>query len=130
MALREDIDKLDKYIAQMDFLYEHKVDDTASLQAMRDSLVSQLKPLIMERRKLYAIKKKAVRNQYGPLITETDDKIRPLSQKIRELRKQIAMCDAVSVSSERVAKGLEAPDRKPELEPPKKDIKTRKQNRH
>lgn len=130
MALREDIDKLDKYIAQMDFLYEHKVDDTASLQAMRDSLVSQLKPLIMERRKLYAIKKKAVRNQYGPLITETDDKIRPISQKIRELRKQIAMCDAVSVSSERVAKGLEAPDRKPELEPPKKDIKTRKQYRH
>ena len=89
-----------------------------------------LKPLISERRRLYAIKKKAVRNQYGPLITQTDEQIRPLSQKIREIRKQISMCDAVAASSERIAKGLEAPTKTPELEPPKKDIKPRKQSRH
>lgn len=130
MALREDIDKLDRYIAQMDFLYQHKIENKESLQSLKNEFVTMLKPLISERRRLYAIKKKAVRNQYGPLITQTDEQIRPLSQKIREIRKQISMCDAVAVSSERVAKGLEAPTKKPELEPPKKDIIPRKQSRH
>ena len=33
MALREDIAKLDRYIAQMDFLYQHRIEDRVTLES-------------------------------------------------------------------------------------------------
>jgi len=122
MALREDINKLDRYIAQMDFLYQHKIEDNVSLQTKKEELVAELQSLILKRRKLYAIKKKAVRNNYGPLIVQTKEEIRPISQSIREIRKQIALCDAVAVSSEHVAQGLKAPVKNPAFNSPEKSV--------
>jgi len=123
IALREDIAKLDRYIEQMDFLYQHKIENKLSLQSKKDSLVSDLKHAIIERKKLYTVKDRASRQNNAPLIAQTKNEISDISRKIRELRKQIALCDAVAVSSDRVVQGLESPTKKQEMESHKPQIK-------
>ena len=109
MALREDIAKLDRYIEQMDFLYQHKIEDKQSLQGKLDNLLVELKSLYVNRRKLYSEKKYAVRQHDGAKIEQTKSEIRDNAQKIRELKKQIKLCDAVFVSSDKVINRLEGP---------------------
>ena len=127
MALREDIAKLDRYIAQMDFLYQHKIEDRQTLDSKKDELTSELRNLIVERRKIYTVKERAIRQNNGPLIAQVKTEISQISRKIREVRKQIAMCDAVAVSSERVLEGANAPTKAPEIREHKKQVK--KKNR-
>ena len=107
MALREDIEKLDRYIEQLDFLYQQQIEDKHSLQSKRNQLVSELKQQIVERRKLNTEKEKAARHHNGPKIEETKAEISVVSRKIRELRKQIKLCDAIFVSSEKVQSSLD-----------------------
>ena len=124
-ALREDIAKLDRYIEQMEFIYKHKISDTVSLQSKKESLEAELKSLIVRRRKIYTVKERAERQNDIPLLAQTDKEISDISRDIRDVRKQIALCDAVAVSSDRVSQGLEAPSKKPDIEAPNKSI-TRK----
>ena len=116
MALREDIAKLDRYIEQMDFLYQNKIDDTASLQSKKKKLLSELKHLIVERRKLNTEKEKAVRHHDIPLIEQSKDEISDVSRKIREIRKQIKLCNEVFVSSDKVISGIDEPTNNTERE--------------
>ena len=109
MALREDIAKLDRYIEQMDFLYQHKIEDKQSLQERADSLQSELKSLYIKRKQLYSAKKRAIRHYDGPQIEQTKSEIRDNARKIRELKKEISLCSAVSISSEKLLNGLEEP---------------------
>ncbi len=128
MALREDIAKLDRYIEQMDFLYKHQIEDTQTLQNKKDELVSELKHLIVERRKLYTIKERGERQNNGSLIAQTKVEISNVSRKIREIRKQIAMCDAVAVSSDKITERVDLPDKAPEIEQPKPLVKQKHRN--
>lgn len=114
MAVREDVPKLDKYMEQMDFLYHNQIFTKQNLQSVRAELISELEELILERRKMYSIKKRAVRNNYGPLISETNKDISSISRKIRELRKNIAICDEIAASSEKVTECVDLPEKAPE----------------
>ena len=116
MALREDIAKLDRYIEQMDFLYQHKIEDKESLQNKKDKLTSELRHLIVERRKLNTEKEKAVRYHDFPKVEQSKDEISDVSRKIRELRKEIKLCNEVFVSSDRIENGLKEPLLAPEAE--------------
>lgn len=119
MALREDIAKLDRYIEQMDFLYQHKIEDKESLQNKKDKLTSELRHLIVERRKLNTEKEKAVRHHDFPRIKQSQDEISDVSRKIREVRKQIKLCNEAFVSSDKVINGLEEPTHSPETKMPR-----------
>ena len=123
IALREDIAKLDRYIEQMDFLYQHKIEDRGSLQSKKEALMSELKEAIIERRKAYTVKERAVRNNNAPLIAQAKADISNISRKIREIRKQMSLCDAVAISSSRVIEGADAPTKQPEIEQPKPQTK-------
>ena len=116
MALREDIAKLDRYIEQMDFLYQNKIDDKKSLQSNKNRLVSELKHLILERRKLNTEKEKAVRHHDIPRIEQSKNEISDVSRKIREVRKQIKLCNEVFVSSDKVISGIDEPTNSTERE--------------
>ena len=109
MALREDIAKLDKYIEQMNFLNRNKIEDTLSLHNIKDEIKNKLNVLVAQRRKLFNTKKKAIRNNFGPLITSTNKEISDVTREIRELRNQLKMCDAVLVSSDKIQKNLNEP---------------------
>lgn len=128
MALREDIAKLDRYIEQMDFLYQHKIEDTKTLQSKKEELVSELKELIVERRRMKTIKERGIRNNDAPLIAQAKADFSKVSRKIREVRKQIALCDAVAISSDRVLEGVNAPTKKPEIEQPKPKAKQKRRS--
>ena len=119
MALREDIAKLDRYIEQMDFLCQHRIEDKVSLQVKKDKLVSELKLLIVERRKLNTEKEKAVRYHDFSRIEQSKDEISDVSRKIRELRKEIKLCNEVFISSDKVIGGLDRPTAHPTIEAPK-----------
>ena len=129
MALREDIAKLDRYIEQMDFLYQHQLDDRQSLQNMRDNLRSELNSLIYERRKLYSAKKRAVRNNWGSVITQKSIEISNISRKIRELRKKLSLCESVLESSDRVMKNVDEPTKDPLIESRKVPVKPNNQKK-
>ncbi len=128
MALREDIAKLDRYIEQMDFLYLHRIEDKASLQSKKDELVSELKHLIVERRKLNTAKERAVREHNVPGINQAKSDISAISRKIREIRKEIKLCDAVVISSDRILECADMPAKPPDIETPKPQIKTKDQH--
>ena len=115
MALREDIVKLDQYIEQLDFLYSNKVNDASDLTSMMNSYQMQLNSLLEKRRRLYVHKKWAVENKNAYLVNNDKSEIQDTSRQIRELRKKIKLCDAVFVSSDRVLKLVDAPDRNPEI---------------
>ena len=124
MALREDIAKLDRYIEQMDFLYLHQIDDKTTLESRKQNLILELKQLLIERRKLNTAKERAVRNHNVPEITRTKNDICDISRKIREIRKQINLCNAVAVSSDRIIECVDLPNKAPELETPNPKIKS------
>ncbi|MBR6987352.1 MAG: hypothetical protein IKH82_04700, partial [Clostridiales bacterium] len=68
------------------------------------------------RRKLYTVKERAERNNDAPLILQTKAAINVASGKIKKLRKEISLCEAVTASSDRVEKALEYLNKKPELD--------------
>lgn len=114
MALREDIIKLDNYIAQMDFLYSSGISNKEGLQQKKAEMQNELFILYDKKKELYSYKKWAKRNNRGGLIGKIHLDIKDVSRQIRELKKKIELCDEVFVSADDIYKKLNAPDRKPE----------------
>ena len=112
MALRDDIAKLDKYIEHMYFLYRHNIEDKQSLIGVKYDLQAQINSLKNKRTQLYSKKKYAVRHNNGSLVVQAKAEIRETSGKIRELEKQVKLCDAVAISSDKVIKYADTPLKK------------------
>ena len=111
MALRDDIAKLDKYIEHMDFIYRHNIEDKQSLIGIKLELQAQVNSLKNKRTKLYSKKKFAVRHNNGGLVVQAKAEIRETSSQIRELEKQIKLCDAVAISSDKVIRYASPPSK-------------------
>lgn len=116
MALREDIVKLDRYIEQLDYLYQNRIESNTSLEERKISLKHEIGELKVQRRKLYSAKKRAIRTNDNQLLIASKAEIRDTSAKIRQLEKELSLCDSVSESSERILKNAELPTQKPEKE--------------
>ena len=102
MALREDIRKLDHYIEQLDFICKHKFEDKYSIETKKELLRSELKNLLIQRRRLNTEKERAIRHQDGTQIAIKTSEITNISKRIRELRKEIKMCDELFISADKV----------------------------
>lgn len=102
MAIREDIRKLDKYIAELDFIYKHEIGDKGSIEDKKANFVSELRHLLAERRRLNTEKEKAVRHHDLDLINAKTAEIGEISKQIREVRKQIKMCEELYIDSDKV----------------------------
>ena len=118
MALREDIAKLDSYIEQMDYLYQNRIESEMALTTKKKELKHELYSLINSRRKLYAARKIAEKAGDSQLLKSVKTEISDISKKIRELRKQISLCDSIKKTSDRVASGLDEPTKKSSIESP------------
>lgn len=129
MALREDIAKLDKYIEQLDYLYLNSIDSGITLESKKTELKHKLGSLMIKRRKLYSAKKRAARLNDEPQIEAIKSEISNVSRTIRKLKKELSLCCSISVNSDRVARGLEEPVKKPEIEDPKNTPNTKKKHR-
>jgi hypothetical protein len=102
MAIREDIRKLDKYIAELDFIYKHEIGDKGSIEDKKANFVSELRHLLAERRRLNTEKEKAIRHHDLDLINAKTAEIGEISKQIREVRKQIKMCEELYIDSDKV----------------------------
>ena len=115
MAIREDIRKLDKYIAELDFIYKHEIGDKGSIEDKKANFVSELRHLLAERRRLNTEKEKAIRHHDSDLINAKTAEIGEISKQIREVRKQIRMCEELYIDSDKVMEAAYEELKKPPL---------------
>lgn len=102
MAIREDIRRFDLLIEQMDFLYQNNIDNMETVVTRKANYVAELKRLLIERKKLYTAKDKAIRNHDISLLEMKKNEITEISRRISFVRRQIKMCENLFISADRV----------------------------
>ena len=114
--LREDVAKLDELIAQTRFLGRTGMDTMDELAAYRESTAAEMESLTEQR--------KALRNQVRRLsrqgnTLEADTvkaQISGISQRLKTLRRETALCDGIAVRSKQVEENLGLLKRQQEIE--------------
>jgi hypothetical protein len=129
MSIREDIRKLEKYIEQLDFIYQHKFEDKVSIETKKANLEAELKHLLIERRRLNTLKEKAIRNHDGTRIAVATSDITEISKRIREVRKQIKLCDELFISADKVYEAACSSVRERQKDVPKDITTVKKQQK-
>ena len=95
--LREDIIRLDKLIAQKDFLQRNKLDTTEQLATFKEEAQKQLS-FYEEARGQVRLKLKR-RTNTPEIIKTLRSELSDLTAQMRSLRRDISMCDDVSEQS-------------------------------
>mgnify|MGYP005781420575 CR=1 FL=1 len=92
-AVREDIRRLDKRIAQMQFLSKHRIDNREQLAALEKEAEAQISALLRERRMLYQQKSNppdlAVLNERLRLLRNTAKLCREIAEQSAEMEKRM-----------------------------------------
>lgn len=92
-AVREDIRRLDKRIAQMQFLSKHRSDNREQLAALEKEAEAQISALLRERRMLYQQKSNppdlAVLNERLRLLRNTAKLCREIAEQSAEMEKRM-----------------------------------------
>lgn len=92
-AVREDIRRLDKRIAQMQFLFKHRIDNREQLAALEQEAEAQISALLRERRMLYRKKEKppdvAVLNERLRVLRNTAKLCRDIAEQSAEMEKRM-----------------------------------------
>lgn len=94
-AVREDIRKLDQRIEQMEFIFEHEIEDRGQLNAIRKTAEEEIERLTKERKRLYR------REPDSPRIAE-------LTAQLKEQRKTARICKRIEEHSLAIEQRLEA----------------------
>ena len=106
--------RLDKYIAELDFIYKHEIGDKGSIEDKKANFVSELRHLLAERRRLNTEKERAIRHHDSDLINAKTAEIGEISKQIREVRKQIKMCEELYIDSDKVMEAAYEELKKPD----------------
>ena len=92
-SVREDIRRLDKRIAQMQFLSKHRIDSREQLEALEKEAESEISELLRERRMLYRKKEKppdvAVLNERLRVLRNTAKLCRDIAEQSAEMEKRM-----------------------------------------
>lgn len=92
-AVREDIRRLDKRIAQMQFLSKHRIDNREQLAALEKEAEAQISALLRKRRMLYQQKSNppdlAVFNERLRLLRNTAKLCREIAKQSAEMEKRM-----------------------------------------
>ena len=94
-AVREDIRKLDQRIEQMEFIFEHEIEDRGQLDDIRQAAEAEIVKLTKERKRLYR------RDPDSPRIDE-------LTAQLKEKRKTVQLCKRIEEHSLAIEQRLEA----------------------
>lgn len=94
-AVREDIRRLDKRIAQMQFLFKHRIDNREQLAALEQEAEAQISALLRERRMLYQQK-------------SNPPDLAVLNEKLYDLRKTAKFCREIAKQSAEMEKRMRA----------------------
>ena len=105
-ALREDIVKLDRYISQTRFLGANHIETSKELTAKKQEIESTIHALTQQRKVLRAALKKAYRNNDTEQIDALKTQIHTTSDAIRKYRKEVLLCDDITLRSGAVKENL------------------------
>ena len=107
-VLREDILKLDQRIEETRFLGKHKIETADELTGRKQYAENQIQVLTDQRKELYNALKRIKRKGDAEEISATKDKISALSAELKQLRREVKLCESIAERSGLVKEGLEA----------------------
>lgn len=120
--LREDVLKLDRYIAIAKLLIDKKIETAADLQAYREGLQESIAKLTAERQDLRNALKRAERAEDEPAKRDCATQIKQASTSLRKVRKEVKLCDEIEVSSTQISEKLWQSKKGPNNETPQHQI--------
>ena len=115
--LRDDVIKLDRYIAETKMLIAHRIETIEDLDAYRDDLNQKIDRLGTERKELRNLLKKASRKNDESGMAEIQSEIKRVSKELKKARKEVEYCVDVAERSEQVQQNLK------ELEADKSELR-------
>ena len=88
--MRQDIKKLDMYIAQGNMIYKYKLETIKDVEIYKDKRKEELKDLYNERNRLYYKRKSITEDTEKDVVTEEIIKV---TEKIKNIKKEMFYCD-------------------------------------
>lgn len=85
--MRDELIKFEKYQKQFLFLYDNDIETTEQLKFFKTNAENKIEELTMQRKQLYC-------------KDDTKDEIAALNKELRELRKEVRMCDRIMTDVE------------------------------
>lgn len=104
--LREDVLKLDRYIAKAKLLIDNKIETVADLQAYRERLQKSVTQLTAKRQDLRNAMKRAERAEDDPAKRDYTMRIKQVSASLRKVREEIKLFDEIEDSSTQVSENI------------------------
>lgn len=104
--LRDDVIKLDRYIAETKMLLAHRIETIEDLNTYRDDLNQKIDRLGTERKKLRNRLKKATRKHDESGMAELQSEIKRVSKELKKARKEVDYCADVASRSEQIHQNL------------------------
>ena len=114
--LRDDLRKLDRYIAQADFLRKTGITTTDGLAAYKAGNEGRIADLARTRTELRNKLKQEVRKDHESGIAEIKAQIAGVSAEMKTCRKEIRLCDDIAARSEQVRMNLNEIERQKEYD--------------
>lgn len=105
--MREDVTKLDRYIAQADFLAKTGVETVEDLDGYKTEKEKQVEALMQQRTGLKNELKRHIRKENFQSAEATRAQIAELSAELKTCRKEIALCTDIADRSVQIRKNLE-----------------------
>ena len=102
--LREDVLKLDRYIAKAKLLIDNKIETVADLQAYREGLQASVARMTAEHKDLRNALKRVVRAEDELTKQSCAAQIKQISASLRKVRKEVKLCDEIEASFAQVSK--------------------------
>lgn len=105
--MREDVTKLDRYIAQADFLAKTGIETVEALAGYKAEKEQQVEALTQQRTGLKNELKRHLRKEDFQSAEATRARIAELTAELKTCRKDIVLCSDIADRSEQVRKNLE-----------------------
>lgn len=105
--MREDVSKMERYIAQTRLLARERIDTEMELKEFRSFLKERMKSLAEERSKLRNSLKSAVRAGNDSDVPALKAQIAQISGQIKTTRREVKLCDDIAQRSGQVSANLE-----------------------
>lgn len=102
--LREDLMKVDKYSQEAELLGKNHIDTTEQLFSYKESLQKELETLTDDRKHL---RNKERRNISEVELVKVKSEISQISQRLKELRREISLCDDIAAHSHTLENNVE-----------------------
>ena len=101
--LREDLIKLDKLIDQASFLGKHSIETMEQLKSKQSEAEQKMECLSQQRNDLRKELKRATRQEDVETIANIKQQIAELSNKLKDLRKEVQLCKEIEERSTQIA---------------------------